>query len=127
MAVERRSARVAVVTGASRGIGRATALALARRGVTVVLVGRSTDERPNRAGLPGTLESVLLEVEAEGGNGLVLPADLSQLDEAQRIVAETLDQLGHCDVLVNNAALSFLGTFLEVPARRWNAVMAVNL
>jgi NAD(P)-dependent dehydrogenase (short-subunit alcohol dehydrogenase family) len=118
--------RVVVVTGATRGIGRATALAFAREGCRVVVIGRSTNERPNRA-LPGTLEEVEAEVRTLGADVLPIAADVSVEDDARRIVDHTLDRFGRCDVLVNNAAVSFLGGFLDVPVSRWRAAVGVNL
>jgi citronellol/citronellal dehydrogenase len=119
--------RVAVVTGATRGIGRASAHALGRRGFDLVVVGRSTRETPNRAGLPGTLEAVAEEATEMGVEVLAIPADLAAEGAAARLAAQVAERFGRCDVLVNNAAVSFLGPFREVPARRWRTVLNVNL
>jgi NAD(P)-dependent dehydrogenase (short-subunit alcohol dehydrogenase family) len=119
--------KVVVVTGSTRGIGKAMAVAFAKRGAAVVITGRSTDAAPNRGGLPGTLESVEAELRDHGGHAVSVAADLSRTDGVEKLVAATTDRFGRCDVLVNNAALSFLGTFLQVPARRWSPVIAVNL
>jgi citronellol/citronellal dehydrogenase len=127
VAPDRNVRKVVVVTGASRGIGRAVAGAFARRGCSLVIAARSTDLSPNRAGLPGTLESVGTELRSHGVDVLAVPADLSRAEEAEALVASTIDRFGRCDVLVNNAAVSFLGRFVDVPARRWNPVLAVNL
>jgi citronellol/citronellal dehydrogenase len=119
--------RVAVITGATRGIGRVTALSFARRGANLVLVGRSTVDAPNRGGLPGTLESVAAEVRELGAEVLTVAADLSKVEDLTRVVEATDERFGRCDVLVNNAAVSFLGNFIDVPARRWQPVLSVNL
>jgi NAD(P)-dependent dehydrogenase (short-subunit alcohol dehydrogenase family) len=117
--------RVAVVTGATRGIGRATAVALGRQGARLVLVGRSTSEHPNRV-LPGTLEEARAEFRREGLDAVTIEADLGSPDDTQRVVDTTLDSLGRCDVLVNNAAFMPSGPILEMPSRRWLAVLRIN-
>jgi NAD(P)-dependent dehydrogenase (short-subunit alcohol dehydrogenase family) len=119
--------RVCVITGATRGIGKAVAVSFARRGAHLVLAGRSTEESPNRGGLPGTLESVAAELRALDAHVTTVAADLSRPDDVQRVADATAERHGRCDVLVNNAAVSFLGTFLEVAPRRWQPVLAVNL
>jgi NAD(P)-dependent dehydrogenase (short-subunit alcohol dehydrogenase family) len=119
--------RIAVITGATRGIGHASAVAFARQGATLVLVGRSTNDTPNRGGLPGTLESVAAETADLGADVLTVPADLSKPDDIQRVVDATNERYGRCDILMNNAAVSFVGPFLDVPPRRWRPVVDVNL
>ncbi|MCW2620963.1 MAG: short-chain dehydrogenase/reductase [Frankiales bacterium] len=119
-------APVVVVTGAARGIGRSTAKAYARRGARLVLVARSTAEHPNRR-LPGTLDAVAEELTALGADVLVVPTDLSRPESADEVVSATLDRFAECDVLVNNAAVSFLGPFADVPVSKWRAALDVNL
>ena len=101
-------ARTAVVTGATRGIGRATALALAARGFSLALIGRSTAARPNRAGLPGTLEDVAAQAAERGAAVLTLSEDLAADGASGRIAEQVLGRYGRCDVLINNAAVSFI-------------------
>jgi NAD(P)-dependent dehydrogenase (short-subunit alcohol dehydrogenase family) len=109
---------VCVVTGATRGIGRAAALALGRSGGHVVVVGRSTTERPDSFA-PGTLEEVVAQLGAEGIPALAVQADLTDPAGADVVVERTLDWRGRCDVLVNNAAYTSNGPILQVPPRRW--------
>lgn len=118
--------RVAVITGATRGLGRATARAFGEAGARLVLVGRSTAERRNKA-LPGTLEEAAAEVSETGAEVLAVPADLSREEDVARVVEQTSERFGQCDILVNNAAVSFLGPFLDVRPSKWRAVIGVNL
>ena len=110
---------VAVVTGATRGIGRAAADALGRAGADVVVVGRSTRERPDRFA-PGTLEDVVEEMNAEGVQALGVQADLTVAEQVEEVVEKTLEWRGRCDVLINNVAYTSNGPLLDVPARRWH-------
>ena len=109
---------VTVITGATRGIGRETALAFGRAGASVVIVGRTTDAAPHQA-LPGTLQSVLAELEAAGVDARAAQADLLDEEQTQSIVDRTLEWYGRCDVLVNNAAYTSNGPIMQVPASRW--------
>jgi NAD(P)-dependent dehydrogenase (short-subunit alcohol dehydrogenase family) len=86
--------RVAIVTGASRGIGAATAHALAEAGATVVLAARDANR----------LHQVAAEIEAGGGTALSIPTDIANPDDVERLVARTLDAFGALDIAVNNAA-----------------------
>jgi NAD(P)-dependent dehydrogenase (short-subunit alcohol dehydrogenase family) len=117
---------VAVVTGATRGIGRQTALALGRNGARVVVVGRTTNDAPHPV-LPGTLESVARELHAEGAEVRSVQADLTDESATQRVVDCVLDWYGRCDVLVNNAAFTSNGSVLEIPWRRWEKGFRVQV
>jgi NAD(P)-dependent dehydrogenase (short-subunit alcohol dehydrogenase family) len=119
--------RVVVVTGATRGVGRGIADAFARRGDTLVIVGRSTNAEPNRLGLPGTLEGVAGELRTRGSEVLTIHADLAKTETVERVVAEVLATYGTPDVLVNNAAATFVGPFLDVPLSRWKTALNLNL
>ena len=121
------SDQVVVVTGGTRGIGRATALAYARRGAKIAICGRSTAEKPNKH-MPGTLDEAEAALRAAGAaEVLATPANLGEEAEVERFAAEVLSRFGRCDVLINNAAVSFLGGFLEAPVSRWRAVFNVNI
>lgn len=117
---------VAVVTGATRGIGKQAAIALGRAGAHVVLVGRTRDDAPNPV-LPGTLDSVAAELAAEGIDARLVQADLTSAEQTQAIVTSTLDWYGRCDVLVNNAAYTSNGPILEIPASRWEKAMRAQV
>jgi NAD(P)-dependent dehydrogenase (short-subunit alcohol dehydrogenase family) len=109
---------VAVVTGATRGIGHVTAVALARAGARVVVVGRTQTAGSGRS-QAGSLDEVVEEITAAGGEARGLQADLTDGAATQRIVDQTLGWYGRCDILVNNAAYTSNGGILDVPWTRW--------
>ncbi|HXY91900.1 MAG TPA: SDR family oxidoreductase [Acidimicrobiia bacterium] len=120
--------KVAVVTGASRGIGKQTCLALGALGASVVLAART--EEP-RARTPGTLHETAAAIRAAGGNALVVPADLARPDDVAALIARTLEHHGHVDVLVNNAAYT-VGKALwahvpDVTREQWEKGFTVNV
>jgi NAD(P)-dependent dehydrogenase (short-subunit alcohol dehydrogenase family) len=109
--------RVAVVTGATSGIGRATALRLASEGARVALVGRSNE----------ALSEVADEVRGRGGEALEVRADVMNEEDATRAVAETVEHFGGLDVLVNAAGIISNGTIENTALADWDAMMNVNL
>lgn len=113
-----REQRVALITGASKGIGRAIALRLARDGL-VVAINYLTD----RDGAQGVLD----EVRAMGGDGLILQADVGTLDGPGELVRSTQQSLGRLDVLVNNAAAFPLSDWDAIPPEQWDRVFNVNV
>lgn len=117
--------KTALVTGASRGIGRAVAVALGHAGANVGIVARATDSR--RFKLPGTVDETVRLVEAVGGRALAIPADLTSVAEVDRVAREALEGLGRVDILVNNAAVDFLTPFLEVNRKRFDLMLELNL
>ena len=119
------SGQVAVVTGASRGIGRAIAIEFARAGADVVVSARSSEKAPSK--LPGTIEETAREVEAAGGRAIAVPTDVTDEAQVQAMAQRTLDEFGRVDILVNNAGISFPALFSKTPLKRWDLVMNVNL
>jgi 7-alpha-hydroxysteroid dehydrogenase len=99
--------RVVVVTGASRGIGKAIALACAREGASVAATART--EAVWDARLPGTVHETAAEIAAEGGRAVAIPADLARPEDVERVVDVARSELGPIDVLVNNAAVTVPG------------------
>ncbi|MBX3027286.1 SDR family NAD(P)-dependent oxidoreductase [bacterium] len=116
--------KVALVTGASRGVGRAVAVALAAAGADVACAARATDGAP--LPLPGTIDETVRAVAATGRRGLAVPTNLADPEQVERMVAATLARFGRIDILVNNAAVTFPGD-LALPMKRWDLIMAVNL
>lgn len=117
--------RVAIVTGASRGIGADIALELGRAGVSVVVAARSEIEPDPR--LPGTIHSVAAAIEADGGTALPVRADLSEPADLEDLVAKTLQRFGRIDILVNNAAVSGGGNIDQLSPRRMELLWSLDL
>lgn len=99
--------RTAIVTGASRGLGKAIAVAFAAEGAAVAVVARSEAQWDER--LPGTIHDTVSAIEAAGGRAVAVAADLSRLDEVEQAYLIASDALGPIDLLVNNAALTVPG------------------
>jgi NAD(P)-dependent dehydrogenase (short-subunit alcohol dehydrogenase family) len=114
-----------LVTGASRGIGRAIAVEFARAGADVAITARSTSAAPGK--FPGTLDETAEAVRALGRRAIVIPADITSEEGARSIARTALAELGHIDVLVHNAGISAPQPFVETPLKRFDLVMNVNL
>lgn len=114
---KRLTGRVALVTGASSGIGEATALALADAGARVAIAARRQDR----------LEALAAKLKALGAEPLVLAADLLSVAEAQRVVADTEAHYGHLDILVNNAGVMYLEPVIEADLDRWQQMLQLNV
>jgi citronellol/citronellal dehydrogenase len=116
--------RTFFVTGATRGIGRAVALAAARQGAAVALLGKTVRPHPV---LPGTLSEVAAEVERAGGRALPLPTDVRDDRLIQAAIDATVREFGGLDVVVNNAGAISLTRTPETAVRIFDRVMAVNV
>jgi 3-oxoacyl-[acyl-carrier protein] reductase len=110
--------RVALVTGGSRGIGRAVALELASRGNRVAI---------NYAGNDAAASAVVEEITSTGGEAIVVKADVGDVDEVDRLFSEVTAQLGPVEVLVNNAGITRDGLVLRMDPADWDQVMDTNL
>ena len=117
------SGKTLLITGASRGIGRAIALRAARDGANIAIVAKSGVPNPK---LPGTIHSVAGEVHAAGGQALALRCDIREEDEVRAAVAATVDTFGGLDILVNNASAIWLRGALDTPMKRFDLMQQVN-
>ena len=116
--------KVVIVTGASRGIGKAVAIALGRLGASVACAARATDD--NRLKLPGTVNETAEAVTAAGGQGLAVGCDLSSLDDIANMIETTASEFGGIDMLINNAAITFPGD-LDLTPKRFKLIMDINV
>jgi 3-oxoacyl-[acyl-carrier protein] reductase len=110
--------KIALVTGASRGIGKATALALATEGAKVVVNYASNSDAANM---------VVSEITSAGGEAIAVGADVSKPEDVENLVKTTLDTYGRIDVLVNNAGITRDGLMLRMKLEDWQAVINLNL
>ncbi len=115
---------VALVTGASRGIGAAIARRLAAEGAEVGIVARSMDAHPH---LPGTLRQTALDIRDLGGRAVALPGDLSDPLTRRRIVEDALGRLGRVDILVNNASAAYYMPFERYSEKRYRIAFEINV
>lgn len=116
--------RTAIITGASRGVGRAVALKLAQEGANIVIAAKTTEPNPQ---LPGTIHSVAAEVEALGVRALPVKVNVREEAEVEAMVAQTMGAFGRIDILVNNAGALWWYPVLETPVKRFDLVMDVNV
>jgi citronellol/citronellal dehydrogenase len=117
--------KVAIVTGASRGIGRAIALRFASEGARVACLARTLDEGDHA--FEGSLRTTVSEIERAGGRALALACDVSDYDGCERAIGEARKALGPIDVLVNNAALTYFVPVADFPVAKWLKSFAVNV
>lgn len=109
--------KVTIVTGAGRGIGRATALRFARAGARVALFSRTR----------ATLEEVAAQIRAEGGEALAIQGDVAREEDVQALFQRVLNTYGRLDILVNCADMVAVKPFAEMDTETWDRVLAVNL
>jgi citronellol/citronellal dehydrogenase len=116
--------RVALITGGSRGIGAACAVALAKEGCAVAVAGKTVDPDPR---LPGTLSETVAQVEAVGGRALAIACDVRFEDQVQAMVARTVETFGRLDFMINNAGAIFWSPVADWSAKKFDLVMGVNV
>ena len=108
---------VSLVTGASSGIGEATARALSSAGSAVAIVARRRDR----------LDELARRIEGDGGRALVIEADVSSEEHARGAVEQTVSELGRLDTLINNAGVMLLGPIEDAPLKEWERMLGVNV
>ena len=116
--------RVAFITGASRGVGRCLALALAREGADIVVAAKTVEPNPR---LPGTIHTTAGEVEALGRRALAVQVDVRDENAVAAAVRTALDRFGRIDILVNNAGALFWQPVADTPMARFDRVIGVNV
>jgi glucose 1-dehydrogenase len=110
--------KVAIVTGSATGIGRAIATAMSREGAAVTI---------DYVGSSGDTAQMVAQIEQAGGKAMAIAADISQPDQVENLIEQTIQQFGRLDIMVNNAGIEHKVPFLEVPLELWNKVITVNL
>lgn len=119
--------KVAVVTGSTRGIGRVTAIELAKRGATVVISGRTEVPLGKKF---GSLQTTKAEIEELGGKVLAVPANLADPEGVDILANTVLEKFGGCDILINNAAFmgrAFGASVYDIEPKNWNITLNVNV
>lgn len=117
--------KVAIITGASRGLGKACAEAMAREGAAVVIAARTEEVQDPR--LPGTIHETAQQIEAAGGQALAVRVNVSDPASIAGMVEATLERFGRVDILVNNAAIQPPGSLSTIQLRHWELEFKVNL
>lgn len=117
--------KVAIVMGASRGLGEAMAMHLARAGAAVVVAARAEEQVDPR--LPGTIHSVAQTIIDEGGRAIPVRTDVRDLDSAQACIDETIKQFGRLDIVVNNAAVRIPGDIEHTMLRHVELTWQINI
>jgi NAD(P)-dependent dehydrogenase (short-subunit alcohol dehydrogenase family) len=116
--------KVAIVTGSSRGLGKAIALAFARKGAKVVVAART--EKKSRL-IAGTIYQTAKEIEDSGGIALPVKMDVANEKDVSTMVQRTMDTFKHIDILVANAATNRPASFLKMPLKIWDEIIRVNI
>jgi 3-oxoacyl-[acyl-carrier protein] reductase len=108
--------KIAIVTGAGRGIGHAIALTLAGQRAAVVLAARSENE----------LQEAAAQIESAGGKAICVPTDVSDESQVKHLIERTIDEYGQLDILINNAGMGMFGPMVEMTTAQWDEIFAVN-
>ena len=115
--IGRLDGKIVVITGASKGIGKAIAFAFAAAGAKVVLAARTRE----------TLEQVAVELRESGAEALAVPTDVTNVDAVKQLIQRTLDVYQHVDILINNAGIGYFGPVIDFDPDDWDTVLNSNL
>jgi NAD(P)-dependent dehydrogenase (short-subunit alcohol dehydrogenase family) len=116
--------KVAIVTGASRGIGKAIAIELAINGAAVVVASRTQKQLKN---IKGTIHQTVEEIKTFGGNALAVEAKVTKAETIENMVQQTIENFNRIDILVNNAATNHPARFKDIAQNLWDKIMETNL
>jgi len=116
--------KVAIVTGSSRGLGKATAYGLAKSGAKVVIASR-TEETGGK--LPGTIHETVDGIHALGGDAIAIATDVSKPESIDNLITKTLEHFSKIDIVIHNAAAISLGRVIDTKMSRWDLVWNINL
>jgi len=116
---------VAIVTGASRGLGKAMAIELAREGASVAVAARTVEA--GKGPLPGTIHETVSEIEKLGGKATAVRCDVSKEKDVGLMIDQVVREYGAVDIMVNNAGVTTTEPFLKLTTKKWDLVMNVNL
>ena len=117
--------KIAIVTGASRGLGKAMAIELAREGASVAVAARTVEA--GKGPLPGTIHETVSEIEKLGGKATAVRCDVSKEKDVDLMVDQVVREYGAVDIMVNNAGVTTTEPFLKLTTKKWDLVMNVNL
>jgi len=117
--------KVAIVTGASRGLGKAMALELARAGAAVAVAARTVETGDSR--FPGSIAETVAQIEKQGGRALAVRCDVTKEEDVTGLAARVRERFGQVDILINNAGITTPEPIAKLSAKKWDLVVSVNL
>eukprot|EP00040_Diaphanoeca_grandis_P026775 m.150459 g.150459 ORF g.150459 m.150459 type:complete len:310 (-) comp30725_c2_seq3:158-1087(-) len=120
---KRLDGKVAIITGATRGIGRECAFALAKQGCSIVVAAKTVTPQPT---LPGTIYTVAAELEAIGAKALAVKCDMRDENDIEACVAKTIERFGRVDILINNASALWWQDIVDTPPKKFDLIVGIN-